>query len=86
MGENWRKDETEWMDEYLEDGGKPILDGLEEQQLFEITLTPKGARIIDKVDEYFGCTLTKAQLDKLIQELMDLSKQLGEQEPWKEKS
>jgi hypothetical protein len=71
----------EWHDEIMPEPFDTILECLdrEGEKLFSVKITENGLRIWELCDEYYGTTLTKSQLDRLIAELTAISEKLGKQ-------
>jgi hypothetical protein len=70
-----------WHDEIMPEPFDTILECLdrEGEKLFSAKITEKGLRIWELCDEYYGPTLTKNQLDRLIAELTAISEKLSKQ-------
>lgn len=70
-----------WHDEIMPEPFDTILEclGSEGAKLFSVEITPKGLQIVELCDGYYGTTLTKKQLNRLIEELSALSQKLGGQ-------
>lgn len=69
-----------WHHEIMPEPFDTILEclGYEGAKLFSVEITPRGLKILELCDGYYGTTLTKSQLDRLILELSAISEKLGE--------
>jgi len=69
-----------WQDEIMPEPFDTILECLDFEgvRLFSVEITQKGLQIYEQCDGYYGTTLTKSQLDRLIAELNAISEKLGE--------
>ena len=60
-----------WQGELLPEG-EPVLDSLKALRIMAIEETDNGYCITEQCDQYFGITLTREQMQKLIAELQDM--------------
>lgn len=58
-------------DDPLEEHGT-LLESLSKARIVEISKTEKGFRFVEECDYYFGKTLSREQMEKLIEELQAL--------------
>jgi len=56
----------------LEEENGSVLQGLDRANILSVEKTEKGYEFVDGCDCYYGRTLTREQLDKLIEELKSL--------------